>query len=85
MALRLHGGTKVYDKTQYIVIPSHHHHHHHFVDSSHQTVIFSMLHAFEILQANLALVASMPFGYDQVQYQVSECMSAHDDDEFNDD
>eukprot|EP00973_Karenia_brevis_P007412 1002750-Karenia_brevis.AAC.1 len=35
-----------------------------------------MLHAFEILQANLALVASMPFGYDQVQSQVSECMSA---------
>eukprot|EP00973_Karenia_brevis_P037242 5134780-Karenia_brevis.AAC.1 len=84
MALRLRGGMKEYDRTQYIVIPSHHHHHH-IVDSSYQTVIFSMLHAFEMLQANLLVAASMPFGYDQVQYHVSESRSAHDDDEFNDD
>eukprot|EP00973_Karenia_brevis_P066905 9300868-Karenia_brevis.AAC.1 len=44
-----------------------------------------MLHAFEMLQANLALVASMPFGLDQVQYQVSECASTHGDDVFKDD
>eukprot|EP00973_Karenia_brevis_P049724 6904117-Karenia_brevis.AAC.1 len=46
-----------YSRTQYVVVPSHHHHHH-FVDSC-QPVICTMLHAFEILQANLALVASL--------------------------
>eukprot|EP00973_Karenia_brevis_P020281 2785133-Karenia_brevis.AAC.1 len=83
MVLRLRGGTKEYDRTQYIVIPSHHHHHH-IVDSSYQTIAFSLLHAFEILQANLLVAASLPFGYDQEQYHVPEARSAHDVDEFND-